>query len=392
MFLAGKTPVFRRESCFKTLSRFPHMKTRGVVVIGATGSIGKSALRVVAAHPDRLRLVGAANAGKAEELAGIGARFGTRNLVTTSRDGEAALCDLAALPEADIVLMAAGGPVCLKPTLAAIAAGKTVALASKEVLVMAGDLVMKAAADKGVRLLPVDSEHNAIFQCLDGRSGMAEVKRLILTASGGPFRDFSPEQLAAVTPAQALCHPNWSMGPKITVDSATMANKGLEMMEARWLFDAEPEKIDVVVHPQSIVHSMVEFADGAVLAQLAPPSMTFAIQHALLYPDRISGVDKPLDFTKMAPLTFQAPDPVRFRALALAKDALKAGGTAPALFNAANEVAVAAFLSGRIPFLAIAETIAHTLEKLPSGRVTGLDALLECDCEARRVAKLAMER
>ncbi len=367
------------------------MKPRGVAIIGATGSIGKNALRVIGAHPERLRLVGAANASRADELAGIGRQFGAEKLFTVSRDGSESLIELATMPEADVVLMAAGGPVCLAPTLAAIAAGKTIALASKEVLVMAGDLVMKAAREKGVKLLPVDSEHNAIFQCLDGRGGMSAVKRLILTASGGPFRDFSPEQLAAVTPEQALRHPNWSMGPKITVDSATMANKGLEMMEARWLFDAAPEKIDVVVHPQSIVHSMVEFDDGAVLAQLAPPSMTFAIQHALLYPERIRGVDNPLDFTKIAPLTFQKPDEARFRALALAREALKAGGTAPIVFNAANEVAVDAFLRRAIPFLAIAETIGHTLEALPPRRTEGLGGILDADREARSVARSLIE-
>ncbi|HNX04866.1 MAG TPA: 1-deoxy-D-xylulose-5-phosphate reductoisomerase [Opitutales bacterium] len=368
------------------------MNTRGVAVIGATGSIGKSALRVIAAHPDRLRLVGAANLRQADELAAIGEKFGAKKLVTVSRDGEAALVELATMNDADVILMAAGGPVCLKPTLAAIAAGKTVALASKEVLVMAGGLVMEAARRQGVRILPVDSEHNAIFQCLDGRSGMGEVKRLILTASGGPFRDFSIEELASVTPEQALRHPNWSMGPKITVDSATMANKGLEMMEARWLFDAAPEIIDVVVHPQSIVHSMVEFADGAVLAQLAPPSMTFAIQHALLYPERLPGVDRPLDFTKLAPLTFQAPDERRFRTLALARSAMQAGGTAPAVFNAANEVAVEAFLKGRIPFLAIADAIAHTLNTLTARSPDGLDDIMEADREARRLSRQAIEK
>jgi 1-deoxy-D-xylulose-5-phosphate reductoisomerase len=367
------------------------MKVRNVVLIGATGSIGQNALRVIAAHPDRLRLVGAANRRQAAELERIGQRFGTQKLCCVGRDGANGLIELATLPDADIVLMAAGGTVCLAPTFAAIEACKTIALASKEVLVMAGAFVMEAARHKGVRILPVDSEHNAIFQCLDGQSGRAQMKKLILTASGGPFRDATPAELARVTPEQALKHPNWSMGPKITIDSATMANKGLEMIEARWLFDAAPSQIQVVIHPQSVVHSMVEFADGAILAQLAPPSMTFAIQHALLYPDRLQGVDAPLDFTKAMTLTFAPPDEGKFRALALARQALTAGGAAPAVFNAANEIAVAAFLHRRIPFLAIPATIEQTLTNAPASNPRTLDELLEADAAARRTAQDIIE-
>ena len=367
------------------------MKVRKVVVIGATGSIGQNALRVIAAHPDRLALVGAANRRQASELDAIGRRFGAGHLCCVERDGEAGLCELATLPEADIVLMAAGGTVCLAPTLAAIEAGKTIALASKEVLVMAGKFVTEAARRKGVRILPVDSEHNAIFQCLDGRSAKSELKRVILTASGGPFRNASREELERVTPAQALKHPNWSMGPKITVDSATMANKGLEMIEARWLFDVRPDQISVVIHPQSVVHSMVEFVDGAILAQLAPPSMTFAIQHALLYPERIPGVDASLDFTRALSMEFLPPDEKKFKTLALARNALKAGGAAPAVFNASNEVAVAAFLALRIPFLAIQEIIEHTLSTVSAGSPQSLGDILEADAAARRAARDRIE-
>ena len=369
------------------------MKARNVVIIGATGSIGKNALRVISAHPDRLKLVGAANRTRCNELKDIGARFGIdeKNLCCVEKDGVEKLARLSTLPDADIVLMAANGTVCLAPTLAAIDAGKTIALASKEVLVMAGEFVMSAAKRQNVKILPVDSEHSAIFQCLDGQSGRGQMKKLILTASGGPFREWTREQLAAATPEQALKHPNWSMGPKVTIDSATMANKGLEMIEAKWLFDAAPEQIQVVVHPQSIVHSMVEFADGAILAQLSPPSMTFAIQHALLYPDRMAGVDEPLDLAKAMTLTFEPPDENKFRALALARTAMIEGGSAPAIFNAANEVAVAAFIRKQITFLAIADIIEKTLSASPKASPRTLDELIEADTAARIIAEKAVE-
>ncbi|MFA5258136.1 MAG: 1-deoxy-D-xylulose-5-phosphate reductoisomerase [Opitutales bacterium] len=368
------------------------MSVRNVVLIGATGSIGRNTLRVIAAHPDKLRLVGAANRSKCADLEDVGRRFGARTLCCVERDGEQALCALAAMPEADIVVMAAGGTVCLRPTLAAIEAGKTIALASKEVLVMAGAFVMESARRNKVRILPVDSEHNAIFQCLDGRGGKDGLKRLILTASGGPFRDASIEEMRAATPEQALRHPNWSMGPKISIDSATMANKGLEMIEARWLFDVAPNQIDVTIHPQSIVHSMVEFVDGSILAQLAPPSMTFAIQHALLYPERAPGVDAPLDMSRAMNLSFAPPDPEKFRALALARQAMQAAGSAPAVFNAANEVAVEAFLQRRIPFLAITSVIEQTLCSVCATQPGSLDELIEADAEARRAARSMLDR
>jgi 1-deoxy-D-xylulose-5-phosphate reductoisomerase len=367
------------------------MNVRNVVVIGATGSIGQNALRVIAAHPDRLRLVGAANRRQSAELESIGRRFATRNLCCVDRDGDKALLELATLPEADIILMAAGGTVCLKPTLAAIEKGKTIALASKEVLVMAGQFVMEAAKKHNVRILPVDSEHNAIFQCLDGRGGKGELKRVILTASGGPFRNSTLKELESVTPEQALRHPNWSMGPKITIDSATMANKGLEMIEARWLFDVKPAEIDIVIHPQSVIHSMVEFTDGAILAQLAPPSMTFAIQHALLYPERLPGVDASLDLSQAMTLNFFPPDEDKFRSLALARSALVSGGASPAIFNAANEIAVAAFLAKQIPFLAIQRIIEHTLARVPAGSPQSLGDIVEADAAARRAASDEVE-
>jgi 1-deoxy-D-xylulose-5-phosphate reductoisomerase len=370
------------------------MKARKVVIIGATGSIGQNALRVISAHPDRLRLIGAANRTRCDELKDVGSRFGIneKNLCCVEKDGEEKLTALATLPEADIILMAANGTVCLAPTLAAIEEGKTIALASKEVLVMAGAFVMEAAKRKGVRILPVDSEHSAIFQCLDGQSGRGQMKKLILTASGGPFREWTEEQLAAATPEQALKHPNWSMGPKVTIDSATMANKGLEMIEAKWLFDASPEQIQVVVHPQSIVHSMVEFADGAILAQMAPPSMTFAIQHALLYPDRLPGVDAPLDLSKAMTLSFSPPDEKKFRALTIARYAMIEGGSSPAVFNAANEIAVAAFLKRKIPFLAIPAVIEDTLSNSPKTSPRTLEQLIEADAAARIVAEKTVEK
>jgi 1-deoxy-D-xylulose-5-phosphate reductoisomerase len=361
------------------------MPPKGVVLIGATGSIGTNTLRVIEAHPDKLRLVGAANNTQSDKLEAIGRRFGALRTHCVERDGPAALADLATMPEADIVVMAAGGTACLAPTLAAIEARKTIALASKEVLVMAGSFVTEAARRNNVRILPVDSEHNAIFQCLEGHP-RDSVRRLILTASGGPFRNATPQQLAAATPEQALRHPNWNMGPKITIDSATMANKGLEMMEARWLFDVEPRQISVVVHPQSIIHSMVEFVDGAILAQLAPPSMTFAIQHALLHPERRPGVDERLDLTHPLSLDFAPPDEERFKTLKLARQAMETGGASEAIYNAANEVAVQAFIHRQIPFLAIAEIIGQTLANMPVRTPGTIAELVQIDKDARDVA------
>ena len=376
-----------------------------IVLLGATGSIGESTLRVIAAQRDRLELVGIAAHGRHQRLAEIARQFGVRHVglfdpaafaaARASQDfpagtefhaGPAGLCELAALPGADTVLIAVVGTAGLQPTLAAIAARKTIALASKEILVLAGKFVMAAARASGSRLLPVDSEHNAVFQCLEGRA-VTDVRRLALTASGGAFRDWPLEKLAHVTPADALKHPNWAMGPKITVDSATLANKGLELIEAQWLFGLQPEQCQAVVHTQSIVHCLVEFTDGSMLAQLCPPSMTFPIQHALLHPERApAGTDAALPLDRMFSLDFRPVDENRYPCLRLARAAMAAGGVAPAVFNAANEVAVAAFLQNRVPFLAIPRIIEHTLATVGPVDPTTLDQVLAVDAEARAAA------
>ncbi len=385
----------------------PSSKKR-VVLLGATGSIGKNALRVIAAHRDRLELVAVASARNAGPLAGIARDFGVRHVAlgdnqafvqareknlfpagTQLRGGTAGLVELAQLPEADLVLVAVVGTAGLQPALAALAAKKNLALASKEILVLAGKFVMAAARASGARLLPVDSEHNAVFQCLAGHDP-ASVARVTLTASGGAFRDLPAAALAGVTPADALKHPNWSMGPKITVDSATLANKGLELIEAQWLFDLKPGRLHAVLHTQSIVHCLVEFADGSMLAQLAPPSMTFPIQHALLFPDRAPGVDAPVDLQKIFSLEFRPVDETRYPCLRLARETMRAGGVAPAIFNAANEVAVAAFLAGRASFLAIPQIIEHTLQTVANFEPADLAAVLAVDADARRVAETAL--
>lgn len=376
-----------------------------VVLLGATGSIGGSTLRVLRAHADKLELVGVAAARSHQQLAAICHEFKVRKAVLSDEaayaeakaansfpatthlgGGESALLELSTLAEADIVLVAVVGACGLKPTLAAIEAGKDIALANKELLVLGGAFVIEAAQRKGVRLLPTDSEHNAIFQCIEGQP-QAHLDKLILTASGGQFRDTPLDQLATVTPADATQHPNWSMGPKITVDSATMANKGLELIEAHWLFGLEPERLEVVIHPQSIVHSFAQFIDGSILAQLSPPSMTFAIQHCLLYPDRAPGVDATTDFRNPFQLDFQAPDLKRFPCLQLAYDAMRSGAAAPAIFNAANEVAVERFLTNELTYLDIPRVIDHTLEKINPAPAATLEALLDIDTEARAVAR-----
>ena len=376
-----------------------------VVLLGATGSIGGSTLRVLRAHADKLELVGVAAARSHQQLAAICHEFKVRKAVLSDEaayaeakaansfpatthlgGGESALLELSTLAEADIVLVAVVGACGLKPTLAAIEAGKDIALANKELLVLGGAFVIEAAQRKGVRLLPTDSEHNAIFQCIEGQP-QAHLDKLILTASGGQFRDTPLDQLATVTPADATQHPNWSMGPKITVDSATMANKGLELIEAHWLFGLEPERLEVVIHPQSIVHSFAQFIDGSILAQLSPPSMTFAIQHCLLYPDRAPGVDATTDFRNPFQLDFQAPDLKRFPCLQLAYDAMRSGTAAPAIFNAANEVAVERFLTNELTYLDIPRVIDHTLEKINPAPAATLEALLDIDTEARAVAR-----
>ena len=375
-----------------------------VVLLGATGSIGENALRVIAAHRDKLELVGIAARSNWQKLAATAAGFGVRHVgvfdeaaftaakksgafpkETKLLGGLAGLVELAQQPEADLVLVAVVGTTGLEPALAALGAGKDLALASKEILVLAGKFVMAAAKKHGAKLLPVDSEHNAVFQCLEGHP-QAGVRRIVLTASGGAFRDLPLERLAHVTPADALKHPNWAMGPKITVDSATLANKGLELIEAQWLFGLRPDQCTAVLHPQSIVHCLVEFADGAMLAQLSPPSMTFPIQHALLHPLRAPGVESTLDFTKLLGLEFRPVDETRFPLLRLARQTMTAGGVAPAIFNAANEVAVAAFLDGRIPFLALPRVVEQTLSSLSNFEPADLAAVMTTDADARRVA------
>jgi len=380
-----------------------------IVLLGATGSIGENTLRVIAAHPDKLELVAIAARANHARLAEIAREFGVKHVGVFEENAFAAakasnafpagmqlygglsgLVELASLDGADTVLVAVVGTTGLQPALAALAAGKDLALASKEILVLAGKFVMAEARKHGAKLLPVDSEHNAVFQCLEGHPH-AGVRRIVLTASGGAFRDWPVERLAQVTPADALKHPNWSMGPKITVDSATLANKGLELIEAQWLFQLRPEQCTAVIHPQSIVHCLVEFTDGAMLAQLCPPSMTFPIQHALLHPTRAPGVDSTLDFTKLLGLEFRPVDESRFPCLRLAKETMHAGGIAPAVFNAANEIAVDAFLRSGLPFLAIPRVIEHALQHMKNFEPDTLEAVLTADREARRKAAEALK-
>ncbi|EIQ00292.1 1-deoxy-D-xylulose 5-phosphate reductoisomerase [Opitutaceae bacterium TAV1] len=379
-----------------------------VVLLGATGSVGENTLAVLRAHPDKLRLVGAGACRSAEKLAAIVREFRVPHAAlsdtaaasqaraaglfpsgATLHAGPDALAHLATLPEADIVLVAVVGTAGLAPALAALAAGKDLALASKEILVLAGPFVLAAARASGARLLPVDSEHNAVFQCLAGHDA-ADVRRIVLTASGGAFRDWPAERLAHATPADALRHPNWSMGPKITVDSATLANKGLELIEAQILFGLRPDQCQTILHPQSIVHALVEFTDGSLVAQLCPPSMTFPIQHALLHPGRAPAAAAPtLDLlTQNLSLDFRPIPPGRFPMLDLAHAAMRAGGATPAIYNAANEIAVAAFLEGRLPFLAIPRVVEQTMASIDIKMThpAELSAVLAVDAEARRVA------
>ena len=382
---------------------------RRVVLLGATGSIGGNALRVIASHRDRLELVGVASHSNWRRLAEIAREFSVREaaLFDPAAFAEAKLCgsfpmatrllqgpeglrEIAALPAADVVLVAVAGTAGLEPSLAAIAAGKTLVLASKEVLVLAGKFVMDEAVRRGTRILPVDSEHNAVFQCVEGHPSTG-VRRVVLTASGGAFRDWPAERLEHASPSDALKHPNWSMGPKITVDSATLANKGLELMEAKWLFGLRPDQCTAVMHPQSLVHCLVEFNDGAMLAQLSPSSMTFPIQHALLYPDRIEGVEPPIDLSRPMRLDFEPVDEKRYPMIRYAMECMRAGGAAPAVFNAANEVAVDAFLRGRIPFLAIPRIVGQVLDRTPNFEPSDLKAVLQADFEARQAAEMGID-
>lgn len=374
-----------------------------LILLGATGSIGGNTLRVLREHPDRIQLFGVAARSSGDVLAEICHEFDVPHAVlqdeaayqasksgfptgTQLRCGSEALSELATLPEADLVLVAVVGACGLQPALAAIEAGKDLALANKELLVLGGAHVMAAARQNGVRLLPTDSEHNAIFQCLEGHPA-GEVDKLVLTASGGQFRETPLADLTGVRPEDAIRHPNWSMGPKITVDSATMANKGLELIEAHWLFDMPAERLEVVLHPQSIVHSLVQFLDGSLLAQLSPPTMTYAIQHCLLYPERAPGVDATLDFGQAFQLDFRPPEAERYPCLGLAYAALRAGGAAPAVFNAANEVAVSRFLQGAIGFLDIPRVIEHCLVRTSRETAPELERLIAIDAETRFIAQ-----
>lgn len=383
---------------------------QNVTVLGATGSIGVSTLDVIRRHPDRYRAFALCANSQLDKLyqqcvefqprfavlrdeilaSELAARCRAAGLPTEVRFGVQALCEMSTLPEVDAVMAAIVGAAGLEPTLAAARAGKKVMLANKEVLVMAGELFMHAIRSHGAVLLPVDSEHNAIFQSLpaDFSRGLhaCGVERILLTASGGPFRNTALADLGAVTPDQACAHPNWVMGRKISVDSATMMNKGLEVIEARWIFDASPAMIQVVVHPQSVIHSAVQYVDGSVIAQLGKPDMRTPIAYAMAYPERILAGVEPLDLFQIGRLDFSAPDFQRFRCLQLAYDVLNEGGTAPAILNAANEVAVAAFLDGALSFLGIAHLNEAVLNSLPARPEGSLADVLAADAEARRLA------
>jgi 1-deoxy-D-xylulose-5-phosphate reductoisomerase len=374
-----------------------------LAIFGATGTIGANTLDVVARHAGRYRVFALTANASAEPLAELCRRYRPRYAVLSAVGedralkrrfsefdtellfGPEALEVVARHPETQTVMAAIVGAAGLASTLAAVRAGKRVLLANKEALVMAGPLVMHAASESGAQLLPVDSEHNAVFQCL---GSARNPRRIILTASGGPFRAAAPESLSQVTPEEACAHPNWVMGRKISVDSATMMNKGLEVIEARWLFDLAPERIEVLIHPQSVVHALVEYADGSVIAQLSNPDMRVPIANALAYPQRVESGAQSLDLASLKTLSFEKPDLVRFPCLGLAYAALRAGGTAPAILNAANEIAVEAFLAGRLAFTGIAGVIADTLAALPAGAAGDLAEVMEADAQARKAARL----
>ena len=380
------------------------MGRKKVVLLGSTGSIGTSTLKVAQEIPERMEVVALAAANSVEALAQQVHETGVKHVGIYNPEKEEALrnavpsdvkiyvgleglVELSQLADADMVLVAIVGTAGLHPALAAIEAGKDLAVASKEILVMAGELVMRAAREKGVNVLPVDSEHNAIFQCLEGHQGSnKEISRLILTASGGPFRTMEKDLLEHVALEQALKHPTWEMGQKITIDSATLFNKGLEMIEARWLFDVEMERVDVIVHPQSIVHSMVEYVDGSILAQLSTTDMCFPIQYAVTWPERLPNKLKPLNFAELATLEFEAPRRVDFPAIDLAVRAGIKGGTLPAVYNAANEVAVEAFVNGRIGFTDIWKVVEQTMDRHVWSKGETLEELIEADKQARELA------
>ncbi|MBB2494611.1 1-deoxy-D-xylulose-5-phosphate reductoisomerase [Aquipseudomonas ullengensis] len=381
-----------------------------ITVLGATGSIGLSTLGVIARHPERYQVFALTGFSRLRELeqlclkhcpqfavtadehsaAQLQGALRAAGLSTQVLAGAEALCEVSAHPDVDAVMAAIVGAAGLQPTLAAVEAGKKVLLANKEALVMSGDLFIQAVRRSGAVLLPIDSEHNAIFQCLPGDYarglGAVGVRRILLTASGGPFRETPLAELEQVSPEQACAHPNWSMGRKISVDSASMMNKGLELIEACWLFDAKPPQVEVVIHPQSVIHSLVDYVDGSVLAQLGNPDMRTPIAHALAWPQRIDSGVAPLDLFAVARLDFQRPDEQRFPCLRLARQAAEAGGSAPALLNAANEVAVAAFLERRIRFPEIARIIDEVLNSEASTAVESLGAVLAADARARALA------
>jgi 1-deoxy-D-xylulose-5-phosphate reductoisomerase len=375
-----------------------------IAILGSTGSVGVQALDVVAHHPDRFEVVGLAagrNARRlAEQVRAFRPRFVTLSDPGAARELAALLPGerpeilphgsgaetLAALPEVDFVLAAIAGGAGLRSTAAAVEAGKTIGLANKESLVLAGELLTRRAAERKVAILPVDSEHSAIFQSLLGHN-RAEVRRLLLTASGGPLRTVPASELADVTPARALRHPNWSMGDKITIDSATLMNKGLEVIEARWLFDIDPRRIDIVVHPESIVHSMVEYIDGSVVAQLGVSDMRGPISYAMAWPGRLRLDLPPLDLSRLGRLTFEAPDPARFPAFTLAYRALEMGGTAPAVLSGADEAAVAAFLGGHCPFPRIASVCEEVLDAHVPEPLTSVDQAIQASDWGKRQAE-----
>jgi 1-deoxy-D-xylulose-5-phosphate reductoisomerase len=375
------------------------MRKRRIILLGSTGSIGASAIKVATTMPDRMEIVGMAAHRSAQKLAEAANRLkpealclvdpGSLNELRAALTyrpeiftGEEGLVQLSTLPSADMVLVAIVGTAGLRPALAAIDSGKDLAIASKEILVMAGEIVMSHARNKNVSILPVDSEHNAIFQCLEAKRNQ-EIQNLILTASGGPFRQLPAEQLKNVTKLDALRHPTWKMGQKITIDSATLFNKGLEMIEARWLFNVPMSRVQVIVHPQSIVHSMVEFVDGSILAQLSHSDMCFPIQYAVTWPDRVPTSLRPLRLAEVRKLEFEEPRYDDFPALNLAREAGEVGGVLPAILNAANEVAVQAFLDDRIPFTAIWDLVQNAMKKHPNLARPSLDDILQADKEAR---------
>ena len=382
---------------------------KGLALLGSTGSIGTNVLRIVDAFPDRFGVVGLAAGRNVERLADQVARYRPRVVSMADEEsldrlrgrvdlagvrtvvGEAGMVEVATHAEAAMVVAGAVGAVGLVPTYRALEAGKDVALANKETLVMAGELMLARAEQSGARLLPIDSEHCALHQCLDGRRS-DEVKRLLLTASGGPFRGRPRDTFGRITREEALAHPTWNMGPKITIDSATMMNKGLEVIEARWLFGIPAERIEVIIHPQSIIHSMVEFVDGTVLAQVGITDMRVPIQYALSHPERWGAAIPGMDFSKAMRLELEPPDHERFPCLGLAYRALEAGGTAPAALNAANEEAVAAFLDEKIPFVAIAETIQGVLEAEVASATRTLEDVIEADRRARERAREVLAR